>query len=85
MSGNRRQNSGLSQRDRAPIMPLRSPIFMMPSHRASTPVSPSAISNALLDESKVALTISVKMPVSPVSSSRPAATTKATTKKATQM
>ena len=85
MSGNRRQNTGLSQRDRAPIMPLCSPIFMMPSHRARMPVRPSEISNAFLEESNVELTSAVKMSVSPMNRSLPSATTKAITKKATQM
>ena len=85
MSGKRRQKTGLSQRDRASIMPLFSPIFMMPSQSESSPVSPREISKAFLDEANVAFTSSVKMPVSPPSSSLPAATTKAMTKKATQM
>ena len=40
ISGKRRQNTGLSQRERALIMPLFSPIFITPSQRASIPVSP---------------------------------------------
>lgn len=85
MSGKRRQNTGLSQRDRAPIMPLCSPIFIMPSQRARIPVRPSDISKAFFDESNVAFTSSVKMSMSPRKMSLPSATMKAMTKKATQM
>ncbi len=53
ISGKRRQNTGLSQRESAFIIPLFSPIFMMPSHKDRMPVSPSDISNAVLDESNV--------------------------------
>ena len=85
MSGKRRQNRGLSQRDKAPIMPLFSPIFISPNQRESSPVSPSEISKADFDESNVALISRVKTPVSPVSTSLPAATAKAMMKKAAQM
>ena len=85
MSGKSRQNTGLSQRDRAPIMPLRSPIFITPSHKAKMPVSPSEISKASFDESNVALTSEVNISISPRKRSLPSATTKAMTKKAIQM
>ena len=45
--GNRRQNSGEISRPKNCITPARSPIFIRPSHRASTPVSPKDISKAL--------------------------------------
>ena len=85
MSGNSRQNTGLSQRDRACIMPLFSPIFMMPIQRDNRPVSPREISKAFFDEVKVEFTSSVKIPVSPSSNSLPRATRKAMTKNATQI
>ena len=60
MSGNKRQKTGLSQRERALIRPLFSPIFITPSQSDSTPVRPREISNAVLDESKVELTLDSK-------------------------
>ena len=85
MSGKSRQNTGLSQRDKAFIMPLRSPIFITPNHRARMPVSPREISNAFFDESNVAFTNAVNISVSPKKSNRPKAMRKAMTKKAIQM
>ena len=85
MSGKRRQNTGLSQRDKALIIPLLSPIFMMPIQRDSSPVSPKEISKAFFDEENVEFTSSVKIPVSPRKSNLPNATTKAMTKNATQI
>ena len=85
ISGKRRQNTGLSQRESAFIIPLFSPIFMMPSHKDRMPVSPSDISNAVLDESNVELTSSVNISVSPINRSLQSATMKAITKNATQM
>ena len=49
------------------------------------PVRPMEISNPVLAESNEALIISVKTCVSPPITKRPAATTKATRKKAIQM
>ena len=57
ISGNSLVKTGLSSRANTFTMPAFSPIFIMPSHRASTPVSPSDTSNAVFDESKVASTI----------------------------
>ena len=53
MSGKSLVMSGLSQRARRFTMPPRSPIFMIPIHRLSTPVSPSEMSNAVLALSNV--------------------------------
>ena len=55
ISGNSFANTGPSTRARAFTTPPRSPIFMMPIHSESTPVSPSEISNAVLAESNVEL------------------------------
>ncbi|EJX01317.1 hypothetical protein EVA_10574 [gut metagenome] len=85
ISGNSRQNNGLSQRLNVWIIPLCSPIFKMPSHSANMPVSPNEISKAFFDESKVALTSSVKIAVSPQKSRRKIATRNAMTKNATQI
>ena len=85
MSGKRRQNTGLSQRDKAWIIPLRSPIFMMPIQRDSRPVSPSEISKAFFDEENVEFTSVVKISMSPKNTSLPSAIRKAMTKKATQI
>ena len=85
ISGKRRQNTGLSQRDNALIMPLCSPIFIMPSHRERIPVRPSDISKAVFEEVNVELTSSVKISVLPINRSLMSATMKAITKNATQM
>ena len=85
MFGKRRQNTGLSQRDSALIMPLCSPIFMMPSQRARIPVSPSDISKAAFEEVNVELTSSVNISVSLMKTSRQSATMKAMMKNAVQM
>jgi hypothetical protein len=53
-SGNRRANRGASQRPRAARKPACSPIFITPSHRHMTPVSPRATSKAVFAESKAA-------------------------------
>ena len=55
--------------------------FMMPSHKDRMPVSPSDISNAVLDESNVELTSSVNISVSPINRSLQSATMKAITEK----
>ena len=57
MSGNNFVNTGLSIRASTLTTPACSPIFIMPSHSASTPVRPSDISKAAFDESKVESTI----------------------------
>ena len=53
MSGKSRRKSGLRARARALTSPPYSPIFMMPIHRASVPVRPREISNAVFDDSNV--------------------------------
>ena len=53
MSGNSLLNTGESNLASAFTIPPFSPIFIMPSQRESTPVSPSDISNAVFDESNV--------------------------------
>ena len=85
ISGNRRQNTGLNQRDSALIRPLFSPIFMMPNHKERTPVNPRETSKAVLDELNVELMISVNICVSPVKINFPSATIKAMMKNAIQM
>ncbi len=57
MSGKSLVNTGLSARANTLTTPAFSPIFMMPSQRANTPVSPSEISKAFFEESKVESTI----------------------------
>ena len=64
--------------------PAFSPIFMMPSQRASTPVSPREISKAFLEESKVESTIFWKIVVSPIANPM-SAKMNAITKNAIQM
>ena len=83
--GNRRQNSGDINRPKKPITPARSPTFISPSQRVSTPVSPSEISNALAAEVNDALVISLQMATSPQKIERYSATTNATKKKAIQI
>lgn len=85
ISGKRRQNTGLNQRESALIMPLFSPIFISPNQRARMPVRPRDIWNAFFEESKVELTSSVKISVSPIKMSLTSATMKAITKNVTQM
>ena len=85
MSGNRRQSTGLRKRASALINPLFSPIFMMPNQRASTPVSPSDISNAVLEESNVEFMIAVNISVSPKTITFIRAMIKAMTKNPIQM
>lgn len=85
ISGNKRHNTGLNHLDKAAIKPLLSPIFMMPSQSESTPVSPKDTSNAVFEELKVELIISVKICVSPKKNSLIRAIIKAIIKKAIQM
>ena len=85
ISGKRRQNKGLSQRESALIMPLFSPIFMIPSQNERIPVRPNDISNAVFEELKVEFTSCVNISVSPIKKSLQSATMKAITKNATQM
>ena len=53
MSGKSRVNTGDSALASTLTTPPRSPIFMMPNQSESTPVRPSEISKAVLDEAKV--------------------------------
>ena len=85
MSGNSLQNSGLSPRASRLTSPPRSPIFMMPIHSDSTPVSPREISKAFLAESKVESMMAGNALASPAKSSLPAAMRNAMPKKATQI
>ena len=85
MSGNRRQSTGLRKRASALISPLFSPIFMIPSQRASTPVSPRDISKAVFEESKVEFMIAVNISVSPRKITFIRAIMKAITKNAIQI
>ena len=80
MSGNRRVNTGLSNRDSASTTPPRSPIFMMPSQSESTPVSPRDISKAVFDEANVESIMAGNTPVSPIRTSFTTPMAKAMTK-----
>lgn len=53
------------ERVRVLINSLFSPIFLMPSQRASTPVSPREISKAVFEELNVEFMIAVNVSVSP--------------------
>ena len=85
MSGKRRVKTGESRRATAFTTPPFSPIFIMPSHRESTPVSPSEISNAVFAVSKVEFIIAGNTSVSPMKTSRTRAMQKAMRKNAIQM
>ena len=85
ISGKSRVKTGLSSLARTLTTPPRSPIFMMPSHKASTPVSPSEISNAVFDVSNVESIIAGKTSKSPKKMSFTSAMTNAMRKKAIQM
>ena len=80
MPGKSLLKTGAASRANACTTPPRSPIFMMPIQSANTPVSPSDISKPVFAEANVALIISLNISTSPASTSRPAATTKATRK-----
>ena len=85
MSGNSLVNTGESTRASRLTSPARSPIFMMPSHRASIPVSPMDISKAFFEVSKVESIIAGKTLTSPKKISLHSPTTKAMTKNAIQI
>ena len=68
MSGKSREKTGLSMRASTFTAPAFSPIFMMPSQSASTPVRPSEVSKAVFEVSNVESTIFWKIVVSPISS-----------------
>ncbi len=83
-SGKSLVKNGLSIRASTFTAPARSPIFMMPSQRASTPVRPSEISKAFFEESNVESTIFWNTVGSPMASCI-AAKMKAITKNAIQI
>ena len=85
ISGNSLVNTGDSTRANRFTMPARSPIFMMPSHSASIPVSPNEISKAFFDVSKVESIMAGNTLTSPMKISLHSPTTKAMTKKAIQI
>ena len=85
ISGNILVNTGDSRRANSRINPPCSPIFMIPIHRESTPVSPMEISNAVLAESNVEVIKSGNTSVSPKNISRTSDTMKAMKKNAIQM
>ena len=85
MSGNRRENTGESMRASTFTTPPFSPIFIMPSHSESTPVSPSEISNAVREVSNVEFIIAGNTSVSPMNTSRTRAMQKAMRKNAIQI
>ena len=85
MSGNRRRNSGCTMRANTCTMPPRSPMRMMPIHKASTPVSPSDTSKPVRAEVKVEFTMSVNACASPSAASRTHATANDTSMKLIQM
>jgi len=65
ISGKSLQNKGLSHLESWLISPLSSPTFMIPIHKANTPVRPIDMSNAVWDELKVESIICEKTVVSP--------------------
>jgi hypothetical protein len=85
ISGNSLHSTGLRNLESELIIPLFSPIFMIPNQKASNPVRPMAISKADFEESKVELTNVVNISVSPKNIVLQSATKKATTKKAIQI
>ena len=85
ISGNSLLNIGLSSREMRVTKPPRSPIFMIPNHKESTPVKPNEISKAVWAELKVELMISGNTCVSPAKTKRPMATINAIRKKAIQI
>ena len=85
MSGKSLTKTGERKRARVFTNPPRSPIFMIPNHKDSTPVSPREISNAAFDDSKVLFIIAGNTSRSPRKRSRTRATTKAMAKNAIQI
>jgi hypothetical protein len=63
--GNRRVKRGLTSLAKICMAPAFSPIFRIPNQRDRIPVSPSAISKAVLDISKALCMVVLKIPVSP--------------------
>ena len=85
ISGKSLVKTGLRTRASTLTAPARSPIFMMPSHKANTPVRPKEVSKAVLEESKVACTMLVNTSVLPMKHNSTSPKRKAMTKKAIQM
>ena len=85
MSGNNLENTGESMRAKTLMTPPRSPIFMIPSHKESTPVSPNEISKAVLDESNVEFIMAGNTSMSPMKTILAKAMTKARMKNETQI
>ena len=85
ISGKRRVKTGESKRARPLMRPAFSPIFMMPIHKASTPVRPMEISKADFDEVNVESIMAGNTEVSPRKTNFINATMKPITKKATQI
>ena len=85
MPGNKRENSGLTSRPKKGIIPPRSPIFIMPIQRDSTPVNPNDSSNAVLAESNDEFIIFVQMSMFPLKIVSPKANRNASRKKPIQM
>ena len=83
MPGNTRSKRGAMARANRSIIPARSPIFMMPSHRLITPTRPSEMSKPVLAVSNRPVMIFVKISVSPCDSLN-SATTKPMRTKAIQ-
>ena len=84
-SGKILQKNGAVRRDRNPTAPPRSPIFMMPSHNASTPVSPMEISKPVLADANIESITAFSAAPSPVMHNCNTATTTAVSKKTIQM
>ena len=85
ISGKRRVKTGERKRANALMRPAFSPIFMMPSHKANTPVRPIEISKADFDEANVESIKAGNTDVSPKNINFINATMKPITKKATQI
>ena len=85
MSGNRRVNTGDKTLANRLTSPPFSPIFMIPNHRARTPVSPKEISNAVFDEENVESIMAGNTSKSPKNISFTSAITKAMMKNAIQI
>ena len=85
ISGNSLVNSGLSILARIFTTPPFSPIFMMPSQRAKTPVRPKEISKAVFDEENVESIIAGNTSKSPKNTSLTSAITNAMMKNAIQI
>ena len=85
MSGNNLVKTGLNRRASMFTTPPFSPIFMMPSQSASTPVSPIEISKAVFDDEKVLSIMAGNTVVSPMKISFANAIINAIRKKAIQI